>query len=146
MINCFFLQVLLTRASLLALAKSIYYSLCLDSWQFDNFLDAEWNGKYLTLLLLPFINRCSVFVIIKNNYHWMFARCLYGYCQTVWWEEENICFQEVDVGGSWSWKYGGASKVHCGTPRIPGSLNYWSWSCMAIKAAVWCLGKWGIRS
>ena len=24
-------------------------------WQFDNFLDAEWKGQYLTLLLLPFI-------------------------------------------------------------------------------------------
>ena len=33
----------------------------------------------------------------ENNYYWMFARCFYGYCQTMWQQEGNICFQEVDV-------------------------------------------------
>ena len=27
----------------------------------------------------------------------MFARCFYGYCESMWREEGNICFQEVDV-------------------------------------------------
>ena len=27
----------------------------------------------------------------------MFARCLYGYCTTMWQEEGNICLQEEDV-------------------------------------------------
>ena len=54
-------------------------------------------GQYSTLVLLPIINRRSVFMIKENNNYWMFTRWLCGYFQTMKWEEENICFQEVDV-------------------------------------------------
>ena len=66
---------------------------------------------------------------ISASKRWLFVKC--KYLEAV--EVENM--KEP-------------SKVHCGTTRIPGSLSelLGVMSCMAIKAAVWCLGIRRIRS